>query len=72
MNNSNNQFELSQDLIEYKLSISDLRKYSGCEHYSDEEAEEITGTLYQLAIFLFNGPLMYMNGNNSENLKQAA
>ena len=34
------------------MTIEQLRKYKGCEHYSDEEAEEVVSSLRTLAIIL--------------------
>jgi hypothetical protein len=35
------------------LTIEKLRTFPGCEHYSDEEAEQIVQTLHQYALILF-------------------
>jgi hypothetical protein len=35
------------------LTIEKLRTFPGCEHYSDEEAEQIVQTIHQFAHILF-------------------
>ena len=34
------------------MTIEQLRKYKGCEHYSDEEAEEVVSSLRTYALIL--------------------
>jgi hypothetical protein len=34
------------------MTIEQLRKYKGCEHYSDEDAAEVVSSLRTLAIIL--------------------
>lgn len=36
------------------LTTKKLRSYKGCENYSDEEAEQVIETLFQLSILGFN------------------
>lgn len=35
------------------LTVEKLRTFPGCEHYSDEEAEQIVQTIHQFAHILF-------------------
>ena len=35
------------------LTIEKLRTFPGCEHYSDEEAEQVVQTIQQYALILF-------------------
>jgi hypothetical protein len=35
------------------LTIEKLRTFPGCEHYSDEEAEQVVQTIHQYALILF-------------------
>jgi hypothetical protein len=39
------------------LSSIEIKKFPGCETYSDQEAEEIGKTLLRLAVLLFERPL---------------
>lgn len=36
------------------LTIDKLRKFPGCEHYSDEEAAQVVDSLNKLALILLN------------------
>ena len=47
-----------------RLTVSQLKNYKGCEHYTDEEAEEIIETLEQLTIVLFK---LYQKNKKIEN-----
>lgn len=35
------------------LTVEKLRTFPGCEHYSDEEAEQVVHTIHQYALILF-------------------
>lgn len=35
------------------MTVEELRKFPGCENYTDEEAVDIIQTLEKLAVFLF-------------------
>ncbi len=35
------------------LTVEKLRTFPGCEHYSDEEAEQVVQTIHQYALILF-------------------
>ncbi|GAA3919567.1 hypothetical protein GO495_21540 [Chitinophaga oryziterrae] len=37
-----------------RLTIQELRTFPGCEHYSDEQAEEIVESIYQIALLVFD------------------
>lgn len=37
-----------------KLTIEELRAFPGCEHYSDEDCNEIIETIYQISMLLFD------------------
>ncbi len=37
-----------------RLSIQEFRKFPGCEHYSDEEANSLIDSLYKLGIIGYN------------------
>jgi hypothetical protein len=39
-----------------RLTVSKLRTYPGCEHYSDEEAEKVVQSLRQLSEIIANTP----------------
>lgn len=39
------------------LTIDKLRKFPGCEHYTDEEAEQVVNSLNSLAEILLEYPL---------------
>lgn len=52
-----------------RLSIEELRSFKGCEHYTDEEAEEIIDTLEQMTVVLFK--LYQKNKKIEDNEKQS-
>ncbi|AEV98143.1 hypothetical protein A4D02_33670 [Niastella koreensis] len=35
------------------LTVEKLRTFPGCEHYNDEEAEQVVQTIHQYALILF-------------------
>ncbi len=74
MKNNNSAQFLSkvEESTDRKLTIAEFKACPGCEHYTDEEAEEITTTLYHLTIFLFERTVIDIPDNNFANLKQAA
>ena len=37
-----------------KLTIEELRAFPGCDHYSDEECNEIIESLFQISMLLFD------------------
>lgn len=44
-----------------RLTLSEFRKFPGCEHYSDEEALEIIEGLYKLSLIGYNAYLSQKN-----------
>lgn len=48
-----NQKEL-EEKQELKLTIEELRKFSGCNRMSDSEIQEIIESIFRLAIITYN------------------
>jgi hypothetical protein len=40
--------------INQKLNIEELRAFPGCEHYNDQECEEIIESIFQISMLLFD------------------
>lgn len=55
MKNQADGVAFAQDINPKKepLTIEKLRTFPGCEHYSDEEAEQVVQTIHQYAVILF-------------------
>lgn len=46
-----------------RLTVTELKSFKGCEHYTDEEAEIIIEGLYKLSLISYNAYCNYKNVN---------